>query len=111
MQDALEGRHVLTGSVNTETGESVWWTDRGWVEEENATPNHRLEFAFDDASSHETLMVQADPWTEGPWVTVRAPLPEDFDAVTEIRLDTPSLTARAPRSAIRTFHINDLTLE
>jgi hypothetical protein len=29
MQDAMQGRYVLTGSVNTETGEASWWTDRG----------------------------------------------------------------------------------
>jgi hypothetical protein len=53
-------------------------------------------------------MVQADAWSEGPWVTVRAPLPTDFEAVTEIQLDTPSLTTRASRSDIRTFHIDAL---
>lgn len=106
MEDALEGRYLLTGSVNTETGESVWWTDRGWVEPEDATPNHRLRFSFADASIDDTLLVDADPWTEGPWVSVRAPLPEDFQAVTEIQLDTPTLTARAPKSEIRVLHVD-----
>lgn len=108
MQDAMQGRYVLTGSVNTETGEASWWTDRGWVEPEQATPNHRIRFSFDDASTDDELMVQADAWSEGPWVTVRAPLPTDFEAVTEIQLDTPSLTTRASRSDIRTFHIDAL---
>ena len=111
MENALEGRYLLTGSLNTETGESVWWTDRGWVEPEDATPNHRIRFSFEDASSDDTLLVHADPWTEGPWVSIRAPLPEDFDAVTEIQLDTPSLTARAPKSEIRVFHSDSLATQ
>lgn len=104
MEDALEGRYLLTGSLNTETGETVWWTDRGWVEPEDATPNHRLRFDFADASQHETLLVQADPWTEGPWVSIRAPLPPDFEDVTEIQLDTPSFTTRTPKAEVKVFH-------
>ncbi len=106
MQDALEGRYVLMGSVNTQTGEASWWTDRGWVEPEDAVPQHRLRFSFGAASSEDTLLVDADPWSEGPWITVRAPLPADFDAVTAIQLDTPTLTARAPRNEIRAFHLD-----
>ena len=106
MQDALDGRYVLSGAVNTETGEAMWWTDRGWVEPEKATPNHRVRFSFADASVGDELTVQADPWSEGPWISVRAPLPTDFEAVTEIQLDTPSLTTRAPRSEVREFHID-----
>jgi hypothetical protein len=104
MQDALDGRYLLAGSLNTETGETVWWTDRGWVEPEDATPNHRVRFDFADASQDETLLVQADPWTEGPWVSIRAPLPADFEEVTEIQLDTPSFTTRTPKSAVKVFH-------
>ncbi len=108
MQDALEGRYVLTGAVNTETGEAQWWTDRGWVEPEDAEANHRVRFSYDDATSDDTLLVDAQPWSEGPWITVRAPLPADFEAVSAIQLDTPSLTANAPRSAIKAFHVNSL---
>jgi len=106
MQDAMDGRYVLMGSVNTETGEASWWTDRGWVEPEDAAPNYRVRFSFDDASSDDTLLVDSDPWSEGPWITVRAPLPADFDAVTGIQLDTPSLTTSAPRNEIQAFHLN-----
>ncbi len=108
MEGALEGRYLLTGSVNTETGESVWWTDRGWVEPEQATPNHRIRFSYEDGDDDE-LLVEADPWTEGPWVTIRAPLPTDFEAVREIQLDTPSLTARAPKSEVQVYHLNSFT--
>ncbi len=108
MEDALEGRYVLTGAVNTQTGEAQWWTDRGWVEPEDAEANHRIRFSFEDASGDDELLVDAQPWSEGPWMTVRAPLPDDFEAVTAIQLDTPSLTASAPRSAIKAFHMNSL---
>ncbi|MBV1858525.1 MAG: zinc-dependent metalloprotease, partial [Nannocystaceae bacterium] len=106
MQDAMDGRYVLMGSVNTETGEASWWTDRGWVEPEDAAPNHRVRFSFDDASSGDTMLVDADPWSEGPWITVRAELPTDFKAVTGIQLDTPTLTASASRSEIKAFHLD-----
>ncbi|MGH1342855.1 MAG: M66 family metalloprotease [Nannocystales bacterium] len=106
MQDAMEGRYVLMGSVNTETGEASWWTDRGWVEPEDAAPNYRIRYSFDDASTDETLLVDSDPWSEGPWITVRAPLPSDFAAVTGIQLDTPTLTANAPRNEIQAFHLD-----
>ncbi len=108
MQGALEGRYILTGSVNTETGEASWWTDRGWVDAEMAEPNHRMRFTFYDGTEDDSMLVDALPWSEGPWMTVRVPLPTDFEAVTSFQLDTPTLTSAAPRSAVKVFHADSL---
>ncbi|MEM6989943.1 MAG: hypothetical protein AAF721_05585 [Myxococcota bacterium] len=100
MSDAMGDSLVLVGAVNTETGESNWWTDHGWVE-----PDDFEEFAtlhYEGGTLPEETPVAIDPWSEGPWVTVRAPLAPamDFNA---IRLETAQSTVQVTRDRVQMF--------
>jgi hypothetical protein len=94
---------ILFGTMNPETGESHWWTDRGQLAAED------VEIAAGDLTMRmgdEVLHVSAadvDPWSEGPWVTVRANLPDSVTlaAIDAFEVRTPRATLSLPRSAIR----------
>jgi hypothetical protein len=99
------GREVLVGAVNTETGASTWWTDRGWIEPDEARDTrYTIDFrAGDDVMVRETADV--DAWSEGPWVTVRVPLVEHFARdVTAIEATTPSGVQRVEAGQIRRWN-------
>ncbi len=106
--DPMQGQYVLMGSVNTETGESHWWTDRGWVEDADRKADHSVRFMLGDDVLSESTQVDVDPWSEGSWVSVRAPLPEDFEVVTAIELAAPTFAAVAPRTEIALHHLQSL---
>lgn len=98
----LEERHVLVGSHNTETGESLWWTDRGWVEGER-DDRYAIDFVRDgEVVRSETADV--DPWSEGPWVTVRVPLEDGLTDLTAIDVKTPIGTRRVAARDIAVYH-------
>jgi len=103
MADAMDRSSVLMGSVNSETGESHWWVDRGWVEPEALQEFTRLRYMVDGEVGAETP-VAVMPWSEGPWVTVRAPLnaPEDY---TTLELDLPTAHLVVPRTAVKALAI------
>jgi hypothetical protein len=95
-------QHVLMGTVNTQTGESHWWTDRGWIEDEDDAA-YSIEFLRGDevVRSEEA---DVDAWSEGPWVTVRVPLAEGLADVTAIAVKTPTGTRRVPAREIAVYH-------
>lgn len=95
-------RHaVLVGAVNPQTGEAKWWTDHGWVTA--ATEGHTMRLWAGDGVIEQTP-VQVSPWSEGPWVTVRAPLTAAFESAEEIELVGPVRSYRAPREAVAEYH-------
>jgi hypothetical protein len=99
---------ILVGMVNTESGQSTWWTDRGTVDP-SVSPAHAFSLAF-EANDRELpqTAVDVDAWSEGPLVTVRTPLPANFDEdVAGIRLRAPGIDQQIPKTAIRRFHASD----
>src|SRR5690606_28559913 len=98
---SLDQHAVLVGSVDPETGEASWWTDRGWLTD--ASADHRLRYLAKGGTLEE-VPVQVSPWSEGPRLTVRAPLSAAFEAAEAIELSSPGRTIRAPRSAVKVFH-------
>ncbi len=96
---------VLAGAVNLETGEAQWWTDRGGIS--NPTEGHTMQFLAGEEAI-EIADVQIDHWSEGPMISVRAPLPADYDAaVTGIQYLAPSRSFAVPRAAITSYHRAD----
>jgi hypothetical protein len=94
---------MLVGTVNTESGASHWWTERGHVEPGD-TVLAASELALVDGSG--TLHSEAadvDAWSEGPWVTVRANLPEDavVAAADAFELRMPGRVTRVSRELVR----------
>lgn len=108
MESELEGEFVLVGTYNTETGESQWWTDRGYVLPEDAVGSFALGFEIEGEALENAEYVAVDAWSEGPWVTVRAPLPADFDRVTSLVVEAPAATSRVEASAIARHHVKAL---
>ncbi len=100
-----EDDNVLVGALNLETGVAQWWTDRGGIT--TPTEGHSMRFVVGDELL-ELADVQIDHWSEGPMITVRAPLPAGFDgAVTGIEYLGPNRQMEVPRSAIATYHHAD----
>lgn len=99
MSSAMEGSRIMVGAVNTETGESNWWTDRGWVEPADLRSDSTLTFVGEGSNAETPVAI--DAWSEGPWVTVRAPMPlttgQDF---TGLRLTTPDRTIAVQRQDV-----------
>lgn len=108
MESELEGQFVLVGAYNTETGESQWWTDRGYVLPEDAADSFALGFEVEDEVLENAEVVAVDAWSEGPWVTVRAPLPADFERVTSLVVQAPAATSRVEASTIVRHHAGGL---
>lgn len=105
----LDDHAVLVGAVNPQTGEAQWWTDRGTVS--MPTEGHTMRLLAGDEVLEQTP-VQVSAWSEGPWVTVRAPLTATFDTATEIELVAPTQSIRAPRASVKEFYrVDDLKAE
>jgi len=70
---------VLVGALNPGTGEASWWTEFGSPEDApaDALQAWSLEFGGPDGSPIYAA-AEAVPWTDGAWMTVRAPLPSTF---------------------------------
>jgi hypothetical protein len=51
--------------------------------------------------------VQVSPWSEGPRMTVRAPLTAAFEVAEAIELSSPARSYRASRAAVRVYHRPD----
>jgi len=98
MADAMDASRILVGAVNTETGESEWWTDRGWVEPGDTEEFARLRYVGDGAS--EEIEIDVDPWSEGPWVTVRAPLAMEMEFTT-LELELPQRHIEISRDQVQ----------
>ncbi|MCA9705833.1 MAG: hypothetical protein KDK70_08300, partial [Myxococcales bacterium] len=92
---------VLVGAVDPMTGQATWWTDRGHVTAPREGYALRLR---DGAEVLEQTEVQVSPWSEGPWLTVRAPLTAAFERATELELVAPTRTIRTPRRAVSVYH-------
>jgi hypothetical protein len=93
----------LMGTMNTETGESHWWTVPGHLEAADiAKATSDVTLQLGDQTLHVSAAdVQA--WSEGPWVTVRADLPDSVTmaAADAFELRTPTRRISVPTSAIR----------
>jgi hypothetical protein len=97
-----EDQAVLVGAVNLETGQAQWWTDRGGIS--HPDQGHSLRFMAGE-SVLDSAQVQIDAWSEGPMITVRAPLPAGYDdEVTGIEYLGPDRSFAAPRSEVTSYH-------
>ncbi|MEM6994409.1 MAG: hypothetical protein AAF721_28095 [Myxococcota bacterium] len=92
---------MLVGMLNPSTGEQHWWTDRGTLTaadyQSDAWP---LAYVMHDGSRvSSTAAVNA--WSEGPWVSVRAPLsPATAVSLQSVELTTAARTLTVQASAI-----------
>lgn len=93
----LDDHAVLVGAVDTSTGQAQWWTDRGYLTA--PTEDHALRLWAGDTLV-EQLPVQVSPWSEGPWVTVRAPLTAGLQHAATLELTGPTAHVRSARSAV-----------
>ncbi|MBK8240606.1 MAG: hypothetical protein IPK74_34215 [Deltaproteobacteria bacterium] len=94
---------ILVGTLNPETGESNFWTERGFVEpQDTAGSPHTLALVAGDIDLHSTA-ADVDAWSEGPWVTVRANLPAEamIAGSDAFELRMPERTARIARERVR----------
>ncbi len=98
----LDQHGVLVGSVDTRTGRTRWWTDRGYVT--RPTDDHLMRLTGADGQVIEQLPVQVSAWSEGPWMTVRAPLTAAFDEATTLELVAPTARYSSPRSEVAEYH-------
>lgn len=90
----------LVGAVNPETGEAIWWTDRGAVDADAGATRWPVALRSDDGGSVAT-QAAVYPWSEGPWVTVRVPLvAAELDHLVGLGLAAPQRTIQTPASAI-----------
>lgn len=92
----------LMGTMNTETGESLWWTDRGHLADADVTAaTSNVTMRMGEQTLH-TSAAAIEPWSEGPWVTIRADLPDmvTVAATDSFELRTPTRTLSVPTSAI-----------
>jgi hypothetical protein len=95
---------MLFGTLNTDTGESQWWTEPGSVtadDERNATS--QLAVLGEGGELH-VAGADVDAWSEGPWVTVRANLPQGADAMAAAQafeLRMPGKITRISRDLVR----------
>ncbi|MCX4241178.1 hypothetical protein [Paraliomyxa miuraensis] len=101
---AVDQQAVLVGSIDPVSGEATWWTDRGWVT--RAAADHVLRYVGEDGAVEE-VPVQVSPWSEGPRMTVRAPLTEAFERAKAVELVSPGRTYRAERGAVTVYHRAD----
>jgi hypothetical protein len=103
--DAVEppSTTVLVGTMNTETGESHWWTEPGLVEDGDTVGSASTLALLGGSEELHVAKADVDPWSEGPWVTVRANLPADATtaAAAAFELRTPTRSVRFERDAVR----------
>ncbi len=94
---------ILVGLVNTEDGESMWWTEPGAVDPSDTLASASSVAMLDGDVPLHVGAADVDPWSEGPWVTVRANLPESatIEKVAAFELRTPSRTVRFGKDAVR----------
>jgi hypothetical protein len=93
---------ILVGTVDTQTGESHWWTEPGLVEAGDPKGNADLVLRGSASELHR-VAADVDPWSEGSWVTVRANLPSRavVDAADVFELALPDRTLEVERSHVR----------
>lgn len=74
-----DGRRVLVGDVDPNTGEGTWWTEQGWIDDHaERSTTHEVSFLGPDGSLG-TEAARVQPWTDGvDMVTVTVPLPDNF---------------------------------
>jgi hypothetical protein len=99
----LEGAQQLVGMVNPETGESSWFTTDGGVDESTRDEFWAVDYVVDGASVLQEN-VHVEHWSEGPWVTIRAPLTDVFDEVTDVQLHAPSFDVSVRQADIMQYH-------
>ncbi len=94
---------MLVGTMNTNTGESQWWTEPGVVAPGDALASASTVVLLDGDVEIHVSAADVDPWSEGPWVTVRANLPAQAMVATTaaFELRTPSRTVRFNKDAVR----------
>jgi hypothetical protein len=94
---------MLVGTVNTETGESNWWTERGHVGAADTVAAAGDIVLVGAAGDLHSAAADVDAWSEGPWVTVRANLPEDdmLAAAEAFELRTAERVTRVARDRVR----------
>jgi hypothetical protein len=66
---------ILVGNVDTQTGESHWWTEPGFVDASDASGTTDLVLVGEGSQELHASPADVDAWSEGSWVTVRANLP------------------------------------
>ncbi|HWB80553.1 MAG TPA: hypothetical protein VG755_36565 [Nannocystaceae bacterium] len=95
---------MLVGTMNTDTGESHWWTEPGLVTaDDERTATSQLAVLGEAGETH-VAAADVDAWSEGPWVTVRANLPDGADAMAAAQafeLRMPGKTTRIARDRVR----------
>ncbi|MBC8072129.1 MAG: hypothetical protein IAG13_27660 [Deltaproteobacteria bacterium] len=94
---------ILVGTVNTESGESNWWTERGHVEASDTVAAAGDLVLVGAAGDLHSASADIDAWSEGPWVTVRANLPDDavVAGAEAFELRTAQRVTRVARDQIR----------
>jgi hypothetical protein len=93
---------ILVGTLDTQTGESHWWTEPGVVEASDASGTTDLVLRAGDGELHRAA-ADVDAWSEGPWVTVRANLPSSavVAATDAFELHMPDRTLSIAREKVR----------
>jgi hypothetical protein len=92
----------LIGTMNTETGESHWWTESGYVAPSDTIAAHSVALLGEAGDLH-VGAADVDAWSEGPWVTVRANLPPQatIAKANAVELRTPTRTVRVKKSDVK----------
>jgi hypothetical protein len=92
----------LVGTMNPETGESHWWTERGYVEPSDTIAANTVALLGDAGELH-VAAADVDAWSEGPWVTVRANLPPQatIAKAKTLELRTPGRTVRVEKRDVK----------
>jgi hypothetical protein len=106
-------RTMLVGTLDTQTGESHWWTEPGFVDASD-TSGSTTDLVLVGAAGGDrreraapvelhTSAADVDAWSEGPWVTVRANLPAAgvVSATDAFELRMPDRTTRVERASVR----------
>ncbi|MBL4686147.1 MAG: hypothetical protein JKY37_16255 [Nannocystaceae bacterium] len=100
---------LLVGAVNPVTGEQRWWTDRGTLAPADYSAN-AWEMAYTlDSGATVPVSAAVNPWSEGPWVSVRAPFGSEIaTSLTALELVAPGRTMRLRASEIAGNTMADL---
>jgi hypothetical protein len=94
---------MLVGTIDTKSGEATWWTEPGHVTADDERAATSQLAVLGDAGDLHVAGADVDAWSEGPWVTVRANLPDDatLAAATAFELRAPSKTTRIERAHVQ----------
>ncbi len=68
---------MLVGTLDTESGESHWWTEPGQIAEGDSLASASELAVLGEAGELHVAPADVDAWSEGPWVTIRANLPDE----------------------------------